>query len=163
MSKKWAVFIHRREKFWSLNGPINGQYFKNTKERILVDRTGSRPEIEPKVDQVKSFIRQDYWWHSSGYRWSSCTSYCTTIIRIFISRGCCWIDCCISSKRSLWWSDRWTFCFGTGIVLFGQTEAFCSAIKLSKVCWRSRSSSNNNSWNGCERCCRWACCWTFRR
>ena len=105
---------------------------KNIKEKILVDRTGSRPEIEQKVDQVKSLIRQDYWWHSSGYRWRSCTSYCTTLAGIFISRSCCRIDCCISSKRGLRRCDRWNFCIGPGIVLFGQTKAFCSAVKLSK-------------------------------
>ena len=81
---------------------------------------------------MKSLIRQDYWWHSSGYRWRSCTSYCTTLARIFGRRGCCRIDCCISSKCSLRWCDRWTFCFGPGTVLFRQTEALCSSVKLPK-------------------------------
>ena len=81
---------------------------------------------------MKSLIRKDYWWHSSGYRWSSCTSYCTTLAGIFISRGCCWIDCCISSKRSLRRCDWWDFCLGPGTVLFSHSEAFCSPVKLSK-------------------------------
>ena len=81
---------------------------------------------------MKSLIRQDNWWNSSGYRWRSCTSYCATLVGIFISRGCCGIDCCISSKCSLRWCYRWDFCFGPGIVLFGQTEIFYATIKLSK-------------------------------
>ena len=81
---------------------------------------------------MKSLIRKDYWWHGSGYRWSSCTSYCTSLVRVLISRGCCWIHCCISSKRSLRRRNRWNFCLGPGIVLFGQTEAFCSAINFLK-------------------------------
>ena len=101
-------------------------------QRKGFNRNGSRPEIEPKVFQRKSLIRQDYWWHSSGYRWRSCTSYCTTLVRIFSRRGCCRIDCCIGSKCSLRRCDRWTFCFGSGTVLFRQSEAFYSAIKFSK-------------------------------
>ena len=81
---------------------------------------------------MKSLIRQDNWWNSSGYRWRSCTSYCATLVGIFISRGCCRIDCCISSKRSLRRRNRWNFCLGPGIVLFGQTEIFYATIKLSK-------------------------------
>ena len=102
--------------------------------QLTINRNRSRPEKEPKdwIDQMKSLIRQDYWWHSSGYRWRSCTSYCTTLVRIFSRRGRCRIDCCVRSKCSLWWSHRWTFCFGPGTVLFGQTEALCSPVKFPK-------------------------------
>ena len=66
---------------------------------------------------IENLCSKNYWWYSSRCRWSSCTSYSTPLVRIYIGWRRCRIDCCVHSERGLWWSHWRTFCCGSGTVL----------------------------------------------